>query len=249
MCYEVTAWNAVNKTAWREISEAPLIKPIPELARKLGYAFNDIDRCELAMTHRSCGKKNNERLEFLGDSILNFIIAEELFIRFPQAREGQMSRLRALLVKGETLAEIARELGLGDYLRLGSGELKSGGFRRDSILADAVEAVIGAIYTDSDLATVRPFVLGWYAERLDRLDLNETLKDSKTRLQEFLQSRRLALPDYELLRVDGEAHDQTFYIRCHVETMSQSTDGVGNSRRQAEQEAARQALDLLQVKK
>lgn len=225
-----------------------MIKPIAELARKLGYDFKDLDRLELAMTHRSCGKKNNERLEFLGDSILNFIIAEELFKRFPQAREGQMSRLRALLVKGETLAEIARELGLGDYLRLGSGELKSGGFRRDSILADAVEAIIGAIYTDSEMATVRPFVLRWYAERLDKLDLNETLKDSKTRLQEFLQSRRLALPNYELLRVDGEAHDQTFYIRCHVETMAQPTDGVGSSRRQAEQEAARQALQLLQVK-
>ncbi|MCV6589581.1 MAG: ribonuclease III [Marinobacterium sp.] len=226
-----------------------MIKPISELARKLGYDFKDLSLCELALTHRSCGKKNNERLEFLGDSILNFIIAEALYARFPQAREGQMSRLRALLVKGETLAEIARELGLGDYLRLGSGELKSGGYRRDSILADAVEAVIGAIYTDSDLETVRPFVLRWYQERLEKLDLNETIKDSKTRLQEFLQSRRLALPDYELLKVEGEAHDQTFYIRCHVETMAQTTDGTGSSRRQAEQEAARLALELLQVKK
>lgn len=226
-----------------------MIKPISELARKLGYTFQDESRLELALTHRSCGKKNNERLEFLGDSILNFVIAEELFKRFPQAREGQMSRLRAQLVKGETLAHIARELKLGDFLRLGSGELKSGGFRRDSILADAVEAVIGAIYTDSDMATVRPYILAWYEQRLDALDLNESLKDSKTRLQEFLQSRQSPLPEYELVKVEGEAHAQTFYIRCHVQLMDQPTDGVGNSRRQAEQEAARLALDVLQVKK
>ncbi len=226
-----------------------MIRPFAELARKLGYSFNDDSLFELALTHRSCGKKNNERLEFLGDSILNFVIAEDLFVRFPEAREGQLSRLRARMVKGETLAEIARELNLGDYLYLGSGELKSGGFRRDSILADSVEAIIGAIYLDSNQDVARGFILKWYAERLDKLDLNETLKDSKTRLQEFLQSRRAALPQYELVSVEGEAHEQTFHIRCAVELLKQPTEGHGSSRRQAEQEAARQALIALKVEK
>ncbi|MCO4757585.1 MAG: ribonuclease III [Oceanospirillaceae bacterium] len=217
--------------------------------RKLGYDFNDPSLCELALTHRSCGKRNNERLEFLGDSILNFVIAEDLYERFPQAREGELSRLRAGQVKGETLAEIARELGFGDYLRLGSGELKSGGFRRDSILADSVEAVIGAIYLDSDMDTVRGFILGWYKARLEQINLKKSQKDSKTRLQEFLQSRRIALPQYELIKVEGEAHEQTFYILCHVEMLEQPTKGIGSSRRQAEQEAARAAIELLQVEK
>lgn len=219
-----------------------MIKPIPDLTRRLGYTFNDIAHCELALTHRSCGKKNNERLEFLGDSIVNFVIADDLFQRFPHAREGQLSRLRASMVKGETLAEIARELKLGDYLRLGPGELKSGGFRRDSILADGVEALIGAIYLDSNLEVVRGFILGWFEERLNKLDIDEALKDSKTRLQEYLQSRRLPLPDYQLTSVEGEAHAQTFYILCNIQPLSKPTEGVGNSRRQAEQEAAKLAL-------
>lgn len=217
--------------------------------RKLGYEFSDASLLELALTHRSCGKRNNERLEFLGDSILNFVIAEDLYARFPQAREGELSRLRAGQVKGETLAEIARELGFGDYLRLGSGELKSGGFRRDSILADSVEAVIGAIYLDSDMDTVRGFILRWYSERLEKINLKKSQKDSKTRLQEFLQSRRIALPKYELVKVEGEAHDQTFYILCHVEMLEAPTNGTGSSRRQAEQEAARAAIEQLQVEK
>ncbi|GGB89068.1 ribonuclease 3 [Marinobacterium zhoushanense] len=224
-----------------------MIKPIDELARRLGHDFSDPGLFELALTHRSCGKRNNERLEFLGDSILNFVIAEALYHKFPAAREGQMSRLRARLVKGETLSEIARELNIGDYLRLGSGELKSGGFRRDSILADAVEAIIGAIYLDTDLSCVREFILKWFESRLQELDLNETLKDSKTRLQEFLQSRREALPNYELLSVEGEAHAQTFRIRCEVSLLESPTEGVGSSRRQAEQEAARAALTALEI--
>lgn len=216
---------------------------------KVGYEFKDSSLCELALTHRSCGKRNNERLEFLGDSILNFVIAEDLYARFPQAREGELSRLRAGQVKGETLAEIARELKFGDYLRLGSGELKSGGFRRDSILADSVEAVIGAVYLDSDMETARALVLGWYKERLDKINLKKSQKDSKTRLQEFLQSRRQPLPNYELVKVEGEAHEQTFYILCHVEMLPNATKGKGSSRRQAEQEAARAAIELLQVEK
>jgi len=226
-----------------------LIKPVSELARRIGHPFVDESLFELALTHRSCGKKNNERLEFLGDSILNFVIADDLFARFPQAKEGELSRLRARMVKGVTLSEVARELGLGDYLRLGSGELKSGGYRRDSILADAVEAIIGAIYLDSDMETARGFILSWFKTRLEKLDLNETLKDSKTRLQEFLQSRRFALPTYELIKVQGEAHDQTFYIDCTVAGLAKPAKGVGSSRRQAEQEAAKNALLELQVEK
>ncbi|RRC98408.1 ribonuclease III [Amphritea balenae] len=224
-----------------------MIKPATDLAKKLGYQFKDSSLIELALTHRSHGKRNNERLEFLGDSILNFVIAEALYNRFPEAKEGQLSRLRALLVKGETLAELAREMKLGDYLRLGSGELKSGGFRRDSILADAVEAIIGAIYMDSDMDTCRPYILDWYKSRLAQTSLEDTQKDSKTRLQEFLQSRRAPLPAYELISVTGEAHKQTFEIRCSVTLLDQPTDGKGNSRRQAEQEAARKALESLKV--
>ncbi|GGK81473.1 ribonuclease 3 [Amphritea balenae] len=224
-----------------------IIKPATDLAKKLGYQFKDSSLIELALTHRSHGKRNNERLEFLGDSILNFVIAEALYNRFPEAKEGQLSRLRALLVKGETLAELAREMKLGDYLRLGSGELKSGGFRRDSILADAVEAIIGAIYMDSDMDTCRPYILDWYKSRLAQTSLEDTQKDSKTRLQEFLQSRRAPLPAYELISVTGEAHKQTFEIRCSVTLLDQPTDGKGNSRRQAEQEAARKALESLKV--
>lgn len=224
-----------------------IIKSGIELAKKLDYTFTDESLIELALTHRSHGKRNNERLEFLGDSILNFVIAEALYARFPEAREGQLSRLRAQLVKGETLAELAREMKLGDYLRLGSGELKSGGFRRDSILADAVEAIIGAIYLDSDMETCRPYILRWYASRLEKTSLQDTQKDSKTRLQEFLQSRKAPLPDYELISVSGEAHKQTFEIRCHVTLLDQPSPGVGSSRRQAEQEAAKYALDALKV--
>jgi len=219
-----------------------LIKPAAELARKLGTPCKNPELFELALTHRSCGKRNNERLEFLGDAILSFVIADDLYNRFPDAREGQMSRLRSRVVKGETLALIARDMDVGDYLRLGSGELKSGGFRRDSILADSVEAIIGAIYLDQGIEAAREFILHWFGSRLEQLDLNVTLKDAKTRLQEFLQSRRSPLPKYELVSVEGEPHDQTFHIRCEVSLLDQPTEGHGSSRRQAEQEAARMAL-------
>lgn len=224
-----------------------MIKPISELIPRLGYSYQDEAFLELALTHRSCGKRNNERLEFLGDSILNFVIAEALYAKFPKAKEGELSRLRARLVKGETLAEIARELKLGDFLRLGSGELKSGGFRRDSILADSVEAIIGSIHLDSGMESSKRFVLSRYEQRLNQLDLHNSLKDSKTRLQEFLQSRKAPLPDYRLEKVEGEAHDQTFYILCDIALLDRPTQGVGSSRRQAEQEAAQDALSKLDL--
>ena len=220
-----------------------------ELSKKLGYTFTDINQLKLALTHRSFGGSNNERLEFLGDSIVNFVIAEALYHRFQEAREGQLSRLRARLVKGLTLAEVAREFDLGDYLQLGSGELKSGGYRRDSILADAMEAVIGAIYIDAGMDTVRERILDWYKDRLTRLNLNDTQKDPKTLLQEFLQSRQQCLPKYDVISVEGEAHDQTFTVECHVVMLAESTVGVGSSRRNAEQQAAKNALQRLEQQK
>ncbi|MBZ5876701.1 MULTISPECIES: ribonuclease III [Chromohalobacter] len=220
--------------------------PLQALSRRIGYQFRDTSRLELALTHRSYGGKNNERLEFLGDSIVNFVIGEALFQRFPQAREGQLSRLRARLVKGQTLAELAREFELGECLRLGSGEMKSGGYRRDSILADGVEALIGAIYLDAGMDVAKARVLSWYATRLEAIDLQDNQKDPKTRLQEFLQSRQAALPRYEVVSVEGEAHAQVFTIECHVEMLEDHTLGVGSSRRHAEQQAAEKALETLE---
>lgn len=215
-------------------------------SRRIGHDFRDPALLELALTHRSYGGDNNERLEFLGDSIVNFVIGEALFQRFPQAREGQLSRLRARLVKGQTLAELAREFSLGEQLRLGSGEMKSGGYRRDSILADAVEAIIGAIYLDAGMDAVKARILSWYGTRLESIDLQDTQKDPKTRLQEFLQSRQSPLPRYEVTSVEGEAHAQTFTVECHVEMLDDHTIGAGTSRRHAEQEAAKNALSQLE---
>ena len=220
---------------------------LDRLQRRLGYTFQDPERLLLALTHRSFGNQNNERLEFLGDSLVNMIIAEYLYHHFERAREGQLSRLRARMVKGVTLAEIGREFELGQYLRLGSGEKKSGGFRRDSILADAVESIIGAIYLDSDFDTCRQRVLDWFEKRLQRLDLQDTQKDPKTRLQEYLQSRQFPLPRYEVISVDGEAHAQTFHVSCALPSLDRKTTGAGSSRRIAEQQAARAALKQLGV--
>lgn len=218
------------------------------LQRRLSYQFNQTQLLELALTHRSFKGMNNERLEFLGDSILNFVIAEHLYQHFPSAKEGQLSRLRARLVKGVTLAEIAKEFDLGDHLKLGAGELKSGGHRRDSILADAVESIIGAIYLDSGHDVCQKVVLQWYEGRLDALSLEDTEKDPKTRLQEHLQSIKKQLPQYTVLEVLGEAHDQTFKVSCQIEELAIKTSGVGGSRRSAEQKAAKQALSMLGAK-
>lgn len=220
---------------------------LDELQRRIGYQFKQPDRLLLALTHRSYGNQNNERLEFLGDSIVNMVIAEHLYQHFEKAREGQLSRLRARMVKGVTLAEIGREFKLGQYLRLGSGELKSGGFRRESILADAIESIIGAIYLDSDFYTCREQVLRWFEQRLKRLDIQDTQKDPKTRLQEYLQSRQFPLPNYDVISVDGQAHNQTFHVSCALPSLDRKTSGTGSSRRIAEQEAARNALKQLGV--
>ncbi|MDE1515228.1 MULTISPECIES: ribonuclease III [Vibrio] len=216
-----------------------------KLTSKLGYTFQDSGLLNLALTHRSANGKHNERLEFLGDSILSFVIADDLYHRFPKVDEGDMSRMRATLVRGHTLAELGREFDLGDYLKLGPGELKSGGFRRDSILADAVEALIGGIYLDSDLETVRGIVLKWYQCRLDEIKPGVSQKDPKTRLQEFLQGRRKPLPIYTVTNIKGEAHNQEFSVACEVAGMDAPVIGKGTSRRKAEQAAAETALEQL----
>jgi ribonuclease-3 len=220
---------------------------LSRLERQLGHTFQDQDLMILALTHRSFAGRNNERLEFLGDAILNFIAGEALFERFPLAREGQLSRLRARLVKGETLAVLARGFSLGDYLRLGSGELKSGGFRRESILADALEALIGAIYLDAGMDVARVRVLAWLENEFSSLTLVDTNKDPKTRLQEFLQSRGVDLPRYEVVDIQGEPHCRTFRVECEVSLLTDKPHGQGGSRRIAEQVAAAAALIALGV--
>ncbi len=215
------------------------------LLHRLGYEFRDEALFDLALTHRSCGAINNERLEFLGDSILNFVVGESLFERFPEAKEGQLSRIRAQMVKGETLAEIAREFDLGPCLNLGEGEMKSGGFRRDSILADAVEAIIGAIHRDSGMPAAKERVLTWYKSRLDSLQLETNRKDPKTELQEYLQAKKEALPKYEVIDVGGEAHAQQFTVQCSTRLLKNSTQATASSRRGAEKLAAEAALEQL----
>lgn len=201
------------------------------------------DLVKQALTHRSLGSRNNEVLEFLGDSVLSLVITEELIKLFPDAREGELSRLRAWYVRGSTLADIAEESQLGEQLKLGEGELKSGGFRRRSIMADAVEALIGAVYQSSGFTKAREYVLAIYASRLSAPPDPQTLKDPKTRLQEWLQSRSHVIPDYELVNTTGEAHQQNFSVTCTIRSMDIVTTASGHSRRKAEQLAAEKALE------
>lgn len=212
------------------------------LCRKLQYAFKNQAFLQQALTHRSASHANNERFEFLGDAILSFTIASTLFERFPNESEGQLSRLRAHLVKGEMLAKIGLELDLGDYLHLGQGELKSGGFRRESILADAMEALFAAVYLDGGIAAAQHVILHLYSTLLNDPDLNNNLKDAKTQLQEYLQAHKYALPKYTLTHVDGEEHDQVFYILCAIPSLGKTAKGQGDTRRKAEQDAAQLLL-------
>ncbi|PCI08500.1 MAG: ribonuclease III [Gammaproteobacteria bacterium] len=217
------------------------------LLKKLEYSFVDATLLDEALTHRSYASINNERLEFLGDSILNFVIAHELFKRHPNVQEGDLSRLRANLVDKESLAEIAIKLNLGDVIKLGSGELKSGGFRRPSILADAVESIIGSVYCDSGFTSARDLIVRLYSQRLAAPTDLQSLKDPKTCLQELLQSRRFALPDYQVVNVSGQAHAQVFHVRCTINKMNIEVKGKGKSRRKAEQMAAQEAIAQVDV--
>jgi len=212
------------------------------LEAALGHGFRRPESLRQALTHRSFGSPHNERLEFLGDSLLNCAVAGALYERFPELREGELSRLRANLVRQETLAGVARELGLGDCLRLGEGELKSGGAARPSILADALEAVIGAVYLDAGFDAVRAMVERLFAPAIENIDPNDAGKDPKTALQEVLQGRHLPLPRYSLLATRGEAHAQEFEVECLIPDLAIRSVGRGSSRRNAEQQAAQRAL-------
>ena len=212
--------------------------PATDAASALGHAFTNPALLAQALTHRSAGAQNNERLEFLGDALVNLIVAELIFESHPRADEGEMTRLRAALVNGTALAAIAREAEIGDLLRLGPGELKSGGFRRESILADAFEAVVAAIYLDVGWADCRAIVRGLFAGRT----ADAAPKDAKTRLQELLQARGLPLPVYELVASHGDDHAKTFDVDCRIEALDIRTQGSGTTRRGAEQAAAEQAL-------
>ncbi|HUA87829.1 MAG TPA: ribonuclease III [Steroidobacteraceae bacterium] len=219
--------------------------PARWVGHSLGYTPRDPALFRAALTHRSASGANNERLEFLGDAVLNLLVAQALYAAFPGADEGDLSRLRSRLVSREPLAEIAAALNVGDALQLGSGELKSGGFRRQSILADALEALIGAVYLDGGLAAAGELTGRLFGPRIAQLPPPEALKDAKTRLQEHLQSRGLALPRYAVLAVEGEDHAQNFTVSCEVAALKARTEGAGSSRRRAEQEAAQRMLEAL----
>ena len=218
---------------------------LDSLVKHIDYPFNNPALLTQALTHRSFSGNNNERLEFLGDGALNFIIAHQLYQRFPKLPEGDLSRLRAALVKESTLSEIAFSLNIGDALKLGEGELKSAGWRRPSILADALEAIIGAVYVDSGYHAAEALVLKLYAEKLAIIDPKIIDKDAKSQLQEYLQGKKIELPDYKVVSVEGEAHAQTFKMECVIEKLNITTVGEGTSRRIAEQQAAQLALEAI----
>jgi ribonuclease-3 len=218
---------------------------LDRLQGAIGYRFRDAALLRQALTHRSCGAPHNERLEFLGDGLLNFVVGESVYAARPRADEGEMSRLRASLVRGDSLAVVARRLGLGDLLNLGSGELKSGGFRRDSILGDAVEALLAAIYLDGGFASARTACLHLFAPELQALPEAVASKDAKTRLQEALQAEGRPLPEYLLLEESGPAHQRRFRVRCRLADGDTATEAEGSSRKLAEQRAAEQMVARL----
>jgi ribonuclease III len=222
-----------------------LLKAEAWCAQQLGYRFRDPALLEAALTHRSASRLNYERLEFLGDSVLNFVVALLTFQRYPEAPEGDLSRYRAALVSTGSLSAVAAPLGLGDQLRLGSGELKTGGFRRDSILADSLEALFGAIYLDAGLEAASEVIARLLGPKLGQLPTAEALKDPKTRLQEAMQGRGIELPRYTVKSIRGEPHEQWFVAICEVPALGLRSEGEGSSRRRAEQQAALGLLDAL----
>lgn len=221
---------------------------LARLQKKLGVQFNNADLLEQALTHRSIGNSNNERLEFLGDAILGFVVADKIYQKFPEADEGIMSRLRANVVNGDSLAEVAITLRLGEELLLGPGELKSGGRNRSSILADAVEAIIGAIYKDDSLQAAQDWVATHFANKLNALSTKTAIKDPKTRLQELLQSRGEQVPDYKLISATGLDHNQLFTVECCVAIVDETYSASASSRKKAEQKSADKVLEKLNEK-
>ena len=219
------------------------MKAINVLEKHFGYQFKNSELLDQALTHRSASKKHYERLEFLGDSILGFVISGELYNRFPDANEGELTRLRSQIVKGETLAKISKELELREFVNFGPGELKSGSRRRASILADVLESIIGAIFIDSDLPTVEKIILTLFASKLASSHPDKILKDPKTRLQEYLQSRGMDLPEYEVEEITGPAHKQHFKVLCKIVALGLVEQGEGGSRKHAEQDAAKKIYE------
>lgn len=213
-----------------------------KLYQAIGYTFKESSLLERALTHRSLGKENNERSEFLGDAILSYLIADWLFQHMPEASEGELSRVRSYLVCGDALAELAQKISLGDYLNLGPGEMKTGGHKRVSILADAFEAMIAAIYLDSNIDACREAVFSLMESKLDPELLEMHTKDPKSQLQEYLQAKHLPLPEYKIKKIEGQEHAQVFYVKCVVQSLSQTAEGNGSSRRRAEQNAASNLL-------
>ena len=218
-----------------------------KLQKNLSYQFNNIELLNKALTHRSVSKQNNERLEFLGDSVLGSIISEELYSRHSNIDEGQLSRLRSHLVRGNTLANLAKKLNISENLRLGQGELKSGGFRRESILADTFEAILGAIFLDSDYLTVKKVVLNLFSDLLNEARSEDSLKDFKTQLQELLQKKGYDLPKYELLQTKGKDHNAVFYVSCHVEALKIKVEKNAKSIKRAEQACAQSILEEIKT--
>ena len=222
-----------------------MISDLDALQKRLGYRFCDEAHLRRALTHRSASIQHNERLEFLGDSVVNMLTAEMLYERFEEAREGNLTRMRAQLVRGDTLAVVARELGVGECLLLGQGERNSGGAQRTSILADALEAIIAAIYLDTGLEACRERIRLWFTPHVEALAAAPDARDAKTRLQEWLQARALELPTYQVASVSGEAHNQHFVVKCIVASLGAPVPGEGGSRKQAEQAAAAEVLKRL----
>jgi len=224
----------------------PTLPDYSRLEKLLNYQFQNIELLKNALTHRSANSKNNERLEFLGDSILNFVIADELYRLYPRSSEGDLSRLRANLVDRAGLYEISKILQFGEYLILGSGEMKSGGHRRNSILADTVEAIFGAVYLDSNFEQCKKIILFLYKDLIKNIADASELKDPKTKLQELLQSRKLALPKYTVIEVTGQAHNQQFKVDCEIVQLGLKTQGQATNRRKAEQKSAEEIIALVQ---
>ncbi|MDD2776048.1 MAG: ribonuclease III [Gallionella sp.] len=222
-----------------------LVRNSGTLCKQLGHEFNQPALLKRALTHRSYAPDHYERLEFLGDSILGCIVARHLFNTFPELSEGELSRLRSNLVKEDTLVTLAQQLNLGTYLSLGEGERKSGGHRRPSILADAMEALFGAVFLDAGFVAAEKVVLGLLIPYLAKVDVTTLGKDAKTLLQEYLQSKRIALPTYQIIATQGEAHLQLFQVECSIPALKITTRGEGNSRRNAEQQAALAAYQLI----
>ncbi|MGB0669147.1 MAG: ribonuclease III [Porticoccaceae bacterium] len=219
---------------------------VRQLQERLQYQFRDPELLSLALSHRSCGSRNNERLEFLGDAILGVTVSDFLYQQFPQAREGDLSRMRSQIVRAESLAQVAKNLQLGPELSLGPGEMKSGGQRRDSILGDTVEALIGAVYLDGDIQAASACVINWFKDLLNAASDTQPVKDAKTTLQEWLQQRSKPVPQYELVKTGGEAHSRLFTVSCKIDQVDKTISATASSRRKAEQLVAQQLLSELE---